>query len=361
MHIQAFKYCSPIVFYILAYCAFTFTGLITWLPIFFAWVFIPFVELLIQPTHKSLSNAEAEMAKQNKVYDYMLYSLVILQYIALFYFFNQITEAGLKWWEVTGRIFSMGLLCGTFGINVAHELGHRINKGEQMLAKMLLATSLYMHFFIEHNRGHHKHVGTPNDPSSARKNEPIYRFYLRTFVFTYLSAWKISNALCVKKGYSKLSIHNEMLRAQIWQLGLVLLVFIFFGYVTVIYFLLAALIGATLLETVNYIEHYGLQRKLTSSGNFERVMPHHSWNSNHPIGRVMLFELTRHSDHHFQASKKYQTLTHHEEAPQLPTGYPGSMLLALVPPLWFKVMNKRIPMQLQGKTNSYYEIAAAPK
>jgi alkane 1-monooxygenase len=248
----------------------------------------------------------------------------------------------LLWWEVAGRVCSMGLLCGTFGINVAHELGHRVNKYEQVFAKALLLTSLYMHFFIEHNKGHHKNVATPHDPSSARFNEPVFSFYFRTIIFSYISAWKIANNQMKKKGLPAWHWKNEMLQVQIIQLLFVTAIFLLFGWLITGYFLAAATIGFLLLETVNYIEHYGLQRKQLAGGNYERAMPHHSWNSNHILGRLMLFELSRHSDHHYLASKKYQVLQHHQDAPQLPTGYPGSMILALVPPLWFYVMNKKI-------------------
>ena len=236
----------------------------------------------------------------------------------------------------------MGLLCGTFGINVGHELGHRINKFEQILAKALLMTSLYMHFFIEHNKGHHKNVATPQDPSSARLNESLYSFYFRTIFFSYLSAWKIATDEMRKKGLSVLNIKNEMLQVHFIQLAFVTAILFAFGWLATLYFLCAAAIGIALLETVNYIEHYGLQRKETSQGKYERTMPRHSWNSDHILGRLMLFELSRHSDHHYLASRKYQLLQHHNDAPQLPTGYPGSMILAFVPPAWFYVMNRKI-------------------
>jgi alkane 1-monooxygenase len=342
MNIKAFKYLSPLTIYVLAGISFTQQGWLTWGTMLYAWFIIPFAELFINPSEKNLDAAEEEMAKQDKVYDYMLYLIVIFQFAALFLFLTSMKATNLQWWEVTGRVFSMGLLCGTFGINVAHELGHRVTKFEQNLAKALLLTSLYMHFFIEHNKGHHKNVATPDDPSSARYNEPIYTFYFRTIVFSYLSAWTIANDEMRKKGLAVLNLKNEMLQAHIIQLTFVALLFFVFTPLITLYFLAAAFIGILLLETVNYIEHYGLQRKQTASGNYERAMPTHSWNSSHPLGRLMLFELSRHSDHHYLASRKYQILKHHDDAPQLPTGYPGSMLLALLPPAWFYIMNKKI-------------------
>ena len=342
MNIKAIKYLSPITFYLLAYLSFTQTGLIVWGTLLYAFLLIPVTELLIRPSKKNIDKAEEEVAKKDATYDYMLYCFVLFQYAALYLFLHSFIGANLTAWDIAGRVMAMGLLCGVFGINVAHELGHRNNVFEQSLAKALLLTSLYIHFFIEHNKGHHKNVATPQDPSSARYNEPVYTFFFRTIFYSYLSAWHIANDEMRKKGLSILHWKNEMIQAQIIQLLLVATIYFLFGSTVMLYFLLAAFTGILLLETVNYIEHYGLQRKETAPGKFERALPHHSWNSNHLLGRLILFELSRHSDHHYLASRKYQILQHHENAPQLPTGYPGSVILALVPPLWFYVMNRKI-------------------
>ena len=199
-----------------------------------------------------------------------------------------------------------------------------------------------MHFIIEHNKGHHKRVATPEDPSSARQNEWVYSFYLRTIIFSYFSAWHIANDETRKKGKPVFSWQNEMVQFTFIQIAFIALILYFFGWLVTLYFIAAALIGILLLETVNYIEHYGLQRRSTGDGKYERAMPEHSWNSDHVIGRLMLFELSRHSDHHYLASRKYQVLRHHDNAPQMPTGYPGMMILSLLPPAWFFVMNRRI-------------------
>ncbi|MEO6405314.1 MAG: alkane 1-monooxygenase [Ferruginibacter sp.] len=356
MQLKGLKYLLPLLLY--TGCAFAFTrhGIFTWLPMMHAWILIPVLETFIPASNRNMSEVEEDLARKNKLYDAMLYLIVVLQYAALFYFLKQIAEPDLLWWERLGRIMCMGLLCGTFGINVGHELGHRNNKTEQAFAKMLLATSLYLHFFIEHNKGHHKHVATPNDPSSARLNEPVYFFFLRTIIFSYLSAWHIANDESLKKRGKKFSIQNEMLAAHFWQLLLLLVIYLVFGLLPLLYFLCSAFMGILLLETVNYIEHYGLQRRETSPGKYERAMPHHSWNSNHVLGRMMLFELSRHSDHHYLASRKYQILKHHDNAPQLPTGYPGSMLLSLVPALWFGIMNRKIEqLNNPGMNENNYE------
>ncbi len=254
----------------------------------------------------------------------------------------QTSQPGIPPFEAFGKILVLGLSCGVFGINVAHELGHRKKGFEQVMAKLLLISTLYCQFFIEHNKGHHKNVSTPHDPSSAPYGTTLYGFWIRSITGVYRDAWRIANAECRKKGKPVFSWHNEMLQLQVYTLWWIAIIILAFGIKVFLLYLPAALIGILLLETVNYIEHYGLARKLTERGTYERAQPIHSWNSSHPVGRMVLFELSRHSDHHYLASRPYQILRHHEEAPQLPTGYPGSMLLATVPPLWFKVMDKKL-------------------
>jgi alkane 1-monooxygenase len=340
--IKSFKYLTPFVLYVLTLTAFNGNGLLCWLPLLYTFFLIPFAELFIKSDPSNLDEVEEALAKKNKAYDFILYAAVIMQYYSLWVFFNSLKQDGLNTIDIAGRVISMGLLCATFGINVAHELGHRVNKMEQTFAKMLLLTSLYMHFFIEHNKGHHKHVATPHDPSTAKYNQSLYAFWPQTLIGTYLSAWKIANEEVEKKGKRRWSFQNEMLLFQLIQLTFVLIILYFFSVKIAILFIVAALIGGLLLESVNYIEHYGLSRTQTSEQQFERVQPHHSWNSNHIIGRLMLFELSRHSDHHYLASRKYQILRSFDNAPQMPTGYPGMILLSLFPPLWFKIMHQQI-------------------
>ena len=342
MKIKAIKYLTPVILYLLAYLSFTKSGWLTWSPMIFAWILIPLLELFIPPDESNMNAAEEEMSKKDKLYDYLLYMFVLVQWITVFFFLMAMKTQEMTRLELAGRICTMGLLCGTFGINIGHELGHRIKPAEQWLAKLSLLSSLYMHFFIEHNKGHHKNVATPEDPSSARYNEIIYTFYFRTIILSYLSAWKIANAELLKKGLPRIHFSNEMIRAQFIQLLFICLLLMTVGVQITIYYLIAAGIGILLLETVNYIEHYGLQRKKTSEFGYERALPEHSWNSNHVLGRIMLFELSRHSDHHYLASRKYQILHHHPHAPQLPTGYPGCMIVSLIPPLWFAIMNPKL-------------------
>ncbi len=339
--IKSLKYLSVLSLPVLAYISFTSHGIYTYLPVIEGFVLIPLLELFFRPDSTNLEETEEEIRKDDRLYDLLIYLVVPVQLIAVWLFLNAVSEPGLATVDVVGRIAAMGMLCGVMGINVAHELGHRSTWHEQLMSKALLMTSLYMHFFIEHNRGHHKHVSTPEDPSTARKGELVYTFWFRSIIFSYLSAWKLERERLKKKEQAFISIHNEMLRFQLIQLGLLTAIWFYFGPTVMLYFLASAFTGMLLLETVQYIEHYGLSRE-KKGDRYERVMPHHSWNSNHTVGRIMLFELSRHSDHHFIASRKYQILRHIDESPQMPTGYPGMMLMAMVPPLWFRVMNPRI-------------------
>jgi alkane 1-monooxygenase len=342
MNLRVLKYASPLIIYTGVFWSFQTTGWAIWIPLIYAWIGIPLLELFIKPDANNLDADAEEKALKTKAYDLILYVTVPLQYLALGIFLWVMSHDSMSWLDIVGRTWVMGLACGIFGINAAHELGHRSNKVEQFLAKLLLLTSLYTHFFIEHNKGHHKRVATPEDPSSARYGEWLYHFYYRSIVFSYVHAWQIANREAKRKGHSSFSWANEMVRLTVIQFVFIAIIFFVFGGFALLCFLFAAGIGVLLLESVNYIEHYGLSRKETDAGKFERAMPQHSWNSDHVIGRMMLFELSRHSDHHYLASRKFQVLRHHDESPQMPTGYPGMMLLASVPPLWFLVMNRRV-------------------
>lgn len=339
--IKSFRYLSPFIIYFFAYLAFTRTGIYCFIPLLFVFFLVPIIELFIEPNSKNLMETEEVVAKENKLYDFILWLTAPLQYVFLYIFLQSFTGP-LQLLDIIGRIIAMGLLCGGFGINVAHELGHRVNKTEQFFAKSLLLTSLYMHFFIEHNKGHHKHVATPNDPSTAKYKQSLYSFWLQTFQGTYVKAWQIAIEDAQKRKSKFPILLNEMALFQLIQIGFCFVIYFNFGLVIFSHFLVSAFIGAALLETVNYIEHYGLQRQQRTDLTYERVLPAHSWNSNHVIGRLIFFELSRHSDHHYMASRKYQILRHMDEAPQMPTGYPGMILLALVPPIWFQVMDKQM-------------------
>ncbi len=308
----------------------------------YAFVLVPLLELAIRPDPHNLSEAEQEMVKADRAYDIQLYLIVPVQVGLVSLLCWRLTDDSLTTAETIGKVWSTGIGCGVMGINVAHELGHRSTWYEKLMAKILLLTSLYMHFFIEHNRGHHKHVSTPDDPASARRGENLYFFAVRSVWGSYWSAWELENKRLRKLGKSPFSLRNEMLVYQLIQAGLLALIGFTLGWHVLLGFVAAAVSGFLLLEAVNYIEHYGLQRKCSATGVYEAVSHKHSWNSDHLIGRLLLFELSRHSDHHYRAARKYQNLRHMDGSPQMPTGYPGMLVLATVPPLWFYVMHRTI-------------------
>ena len=342
MQYRFLKYASSFVSVAVILISMTVGGPWVFFAVIYAFGLIPFLELLMQGNEENYEKAEEEVLKRDMKFDLLLWVIVPIQFLMLGIFVTRVGNSAMPLWEVVGYITAFGISCGVFGINVAHELGHRNTWYEQFMSKSLLLTSLYMHFFIEHNRGHHKNVSTDQDPASSRYGETLYAFWFRSVTDSWRDAWKLENDRLAKLNLPWYSLKNEMLVYQLIQVALLVAISLFFGLKVMVAFILSSTLGFLLLETVNYIEHYGLRRKMIDGAYYEKVMPVHSWNSNHPIGRLMLFELTRHSDHHYMASRKYQVLRHFNQSPQMPTGYPGMMVLALFPPLWFRVMHPHI-------------------
>lgn len=341
MSLRPLRYLPVLTVPLLAAAGFLLQGLWTWALPLYAYLLVPLLELALKPDPVNLGPAEAQAAKHARIYDWMLYAVVPVQWALLGVFVLAIHAGGLAAWEYAGMVFTMGIACGVLGINVAHELGHRTRRSEQWLARALLLTAQYMHFSIEHNRGHHVRVGTFEDPATARYDESLYAFWLRSIVTGYRSAWHLEFQRMDRLGMPRWHPANEMIRFAAVQVGFLALVAALLGVGVMMAVLGAAVIGILLLETVNYVEHYGLLRPQAGARR-ARVKPIHSWNSDHPLGRALLFELSRHSDHHYLASRPYQLLRSFDDAPQLPTGYSGMMLLALVPPVWFALMNPRV-------------------
>lgn len=341
MNLKPFRYAFILSALVFGFISLFAHGIWTFALPLYAFVFVPLLEQIIPATGRNLTDEEEEQEAKNPLYDWVLYIMVPVLFLFLLAGIFSLQEPGLTNLELAGRIFSLGLSMVAAGINIGHELGHRSTWYEQLMSKMLYLPSLQIHFFIEHNRGHHKRVGTEEDPASARYGELLYTFWFRSWIGGYISAWKLENERLRKKGRSPFSIYNEMIWYEIIQIAWVVAVGIFAGWKIALYFVIAAVVSKLLLETINYIEHYGLSRRKSKDG-FERVMPVHSWNSNHWIGRVLLFELTRHSDHHYKASRKYQILKHYENVPQMPGGYPAMVVLAFFPPLWFYIMHRQI-------------------
>ncbi|WP_412559589.1 alkane 1-monooxygenase [Winogradskyella sp. MIT101101] len=321
-------------------------GYWVWATPVFAFVCIPVLELIFAVDTKNLQPEEADSKLKHKLFDWLLYLNLPIVYGLVLYALVLVSNQHLETYEFVGLVISVGIVLGVNGINVGHELGHRQTTNEHFIGKALLLPSFYMHFYIEHNFGHHLHAATPEDPATAKYNQSVYSFWLTSSIRQYFNAWNIQKKLLKNNNRSFFSVKNDMLWFNLFQIGYLMVIGLTFGTTALIFAVLAGIVGFILLETVNYIEHYGLLRLKTKSGRYERVKEIHSWNSNHVIGRIVLYELTRHSDHHYKSSKKYQVLDCHDESPQMPFGYPTSMVLAMVPPLWFKIMNKRVPRSM---------------
>ena len=329
------RYLGAFVFILIGYYSLTTTGFGTYSLLFFSFGVIPILELVIPPS------ATLNEPKSVRAYTMVLYAIVPLYFGLLLYFLLTIGQE-TNTLILVGKITAMGMLHGIFGINMAHELGHRKSKLDQFFAQLLLWSSQYTHFFIEHNRGHHKRVATHEDPATARKGETIFNFWKRSIRDSFISAWKLENDVQIRENKAVFRWNNHMVKYTVYQTALIAVIWGLLGIIALLYYLSAALFGILLLETINYIEHYGLLRKKISTSAYERVQDIHSWNSDHLLGRYLLFELTRHSHHHENSLKTYPELQSKEKSLQLPTGYPGMMLLSLIPPLFFKVMDKRL-------------------
>jgi alkane 1-monooxygenase len=276
--------------------------------------------------------------EQDRYYRWCTYLFIPVQYAGLVFACWLWSSGDLSILASIGLALTMGVV-GGIAINTAHELGHKRDDMERWLSRVALAQTGYGHFFIEHNRGHHVRVATPEDPASSRLGESFWAFLPRTVVGSLRSAWGIECARLDRLGKSHWSLGNDILGAWAMTVGLFAVLAIVFGPVVLPYLLLQAALGFSLLEVVNYLEHYGLLRQRKEDGRYERCRPEHSWNSNNVASNVLLYHLQRHSDHHANPTRRYQALRHVDEAPQLPTGYAGMIVLAWIPPLWRRVMD----------------------
>ena len=314
----------------------------------YAFGIIPLLEIILKEDSRNDPKEVVEVKRFKKIYDGLLYLNLPIVYALVGWAAFDFYKENLSALETVGLVFSLGVALGTNGINVAHELGHRKNGLEKTIAKALLLPSFYMHFFVEHNWGHHTYAATKEDPATAKYQQTVYGFWLSSVCRQYANAWKIQGERNREKGSGFWSVYNDMLWYTLFQIVYLAGIGVVLNTSTALLMLAAGVVGFILLETVNYIEHYGLLRAKNEQGRYEAVRAIHSWNSNHIMGRIVLYELPRHSDHHYMASKKYQTLVCREEAPQMPFGYPTSMVISLLPPLWFKLMNPRVPEQMKA-------------
>jgi alkane 1-monooxygenase len=308
---------------------------------FLVFVLFPLLDIVIGMDATNPPDSVLKFLEQDRYYRWCTYVFIPIQYAGLVFACWMWGSGDLNLVESIGLALTMGVV-GGIAINTAHELGHKRASSEKWLSRVALAQTAYGHFFIEHNRGHHVKVATPEDAASSRLGESFWAFLPRTVIGSLRSAWEIETTRLDRLEEHHFSRHNDILTA--WAMTVVLFagLTIAFGPVVLPYLLVQAVIGFSLLEVVNYLEHYGLLRQKREDGRYERCLPEHSWNSNNVASNVLLYHLQRHSDHHANPTRRYQALRHVDEAPQLPTGYAGMIVLAWFPPLWRRVMDQRL-------------------
>jgi alkane 1-monooxygenase len=308
---------------------------------FFVFVLFPLLDILVGMDPASPPDSVIKWLEQDHYYRWCTYVFLPLQYASLLFACWLWSSGKLSTVDDIGLALTVGMVSG-IAINTAHELGHKRDSLERWLSRVALAQSGYGHFFIEHNRGHHVRVATPEDPASARLGESFYAFLPRTVWGSLRSAWGLERTRLARMGSAPWTLRNDILGAWAMTVVLFAALALAFGPAVLPYLLLQAVIGFSLLEVVNYLEHYGLLRQRREDGRYERTRAEHSWNSNNVVSNVVLYHLQRHSDHHANPVRRYQALRHVDEAPQLPTGYAGMIVLAAVPPLWRRVMDPRL-------------------
>jgi alkane 1-monooxygenase len=325
-------------------------GVWLWLGPIVILVIVPAIDLLAGLDGSNPPDDVIEALEKDRYYRWITFAFLPIQYAG---FVVAMWLIATRDWPVVDRVglaISIGCI-GGIGINTAHELGHKREANERWLSKIALAQSFYGHFYIEHNRGHHVRVATPEDPASSRVGESFYRFWPRTVLGSLRSAWNLERRRYARRGQHPFRIGNDVLNAWLMSAVLWAAMIAWLGVGIAPYLLLQAVVGFSLLEIVNYMEHYGMLRQKVGVGErqrYERVDPSHSWNSNNIATNVLLYHLQRHSDHHANPTRRYQTLRDYAESPVLPTGYAGMIVLALVPPLWRRVMDPRVVAHFDG-------------
>ncbi|KVL16989.1 alkane 1-monooxygenase [Burkholderia sp. MSMB1826] len=318
-----------------------------WFGPLFAFGVIPILDTLIGDDRDNPPEVVVPHLERERYYRYIVYLATFVEYVAFFMCVRIVGTHALAWYDYVGFALSLGAATG-ISINTAHELGHKTDRFERWLAKITLAPVAYGHFYVEHNRGHHVRVATAEDPASARYGESFWAFLPRTVTGSIRSAWRLEKARLERLGHSPWTWRNEVLHAWamtavVWGIAIAIA-----GKIAIPFLVIQAVYGASLLEVVNYVEHYGLGRRKLPSGRYERCTPQHSWNSNHVVTNLFLYQLQRHADHHANPTRSYQALRHFDDAPQLPAGYATMILLAYVPPLWYRVMNPRVVAHYRG-------------
>ena len=326
------------------------SGLFWWSGPLLMFVAIPLLDLLVGKDADNPPESALVWLEQDRFYRWATYLYLPAQYLSLAlacWLWSGGGGVGMSDVDRVGLMLTVGGIAGV-AINTAHELGHQRARVERWLSKIALAQTGYGHFYVEHNRGHHARVATPQDPASSRLGESVYGFVFRSAFGGLRSAWALERRRLSRQHLRTLSPKNDILTAWALTAALYAVLVVAFGVQVLPWLIGQAFIGVCLLESINYLEHYGLRRARRPDGGYEQVRPAHSWNSNSVISNVFLFHLQRHSDHHANPHRRYQALCHADEAPQLPAGYATMVVLALVPPLWRRTMDPKVLDHYRG-------------
>lgn len=317
-------------------------NLMAWYPLFFLFVLVPALDYLLGHDPVNIDKS-GERAVSEKFWFKALTLLVLPVHIAsLIWSAQWFVNQHLNAWGTIGWLFSQGIVSSILAINVAHELIHKDAKLEKTIGGILLTSVGYYGFKIEHLRGHHVHVSTPEDASSARFGQSLWTFMPEAMLRNTKNAWKLEAERLGNSGLPFIHWRNEMLGYSLLWIFFCAGFYLALGWEGLLFFALQGFFAACSLEVINYVEHYGLERKRLDDGRYERTTHLHSWNSDYALSNLMLFQLQRHSDHHAFPKRRYAILRHFEDSPQLPGGYAAMFVLALFPPLWHRVIDPRV-------------------
>lgn len=311
------------------------------LPFFVNYVITPLLDQAIGEDENNPPEAVVMQLDRDRFYRRLTYAVVPLHFITMIACAVYASTQSLSGWAFVLLALHAGMV-GGLAINTAHELGHKNSRLERWLARLTLAVPAYGHYMGEHNRGHHMTVSTPEDSASSRMGESIYRFALREIPGAFRRGWHVEKDRLQTRQLPLWHYSNPILQSYAVTAAITVLLLAWVGWLAIPFLLVHHASAYWQLTTANYIEHYGLLRSKQDNGRYERCQPHHSWNSNHILSNLVLFHLERHSDHHANPLRRYQSLRHFDDLPSLPNGYLGMFLLAWVPPLWFRVINPRL-------------------
>lgn len=304
-------------------------------------VIVPALDIIVGEDENNPPDSAMHVLNEQSYYKNIVYSFVPLHYLSLAVGAYRFVKSPLSPLARAGIVMTVGALNG-IAFNTAHELGHKKGNFDRLMSKLSVAPTGYGHFVVEHNFGHHKRVSTPEDPASSRFGESYWQFLPRTVIEGFKSGIRIEKQRLARRGKNFWNRDNDILQSWLMSAGILGIATATLGKKVMPFFGISALYGFSLFEVINYIEHYGLKRQQLAQGGYERVQPEHSWNGNQIVSNLFLYQLQRHSDHHANPTRAYQTLRHFDDTPQLPTGYAGMVAPAYIPPLWFKLMNQRV-------------------